>query len=86
VPFVSDGCFSGYQTGVAPSANISSINTVLANNLDGGKTGKYSGHCYGTTLKSVNVCYTDSHVESHNPIQLQCVQKMPNGQPAYWFY
>jgi prepilin-type N-terminal cleavage/methylation domain-containing protein/prepilin-type processing-associated H-X9-DG protein len=86
VPFASDGCFSGYQTGVSPSASISTINTVLANNLDSGKTGKYSGHCYGTTLKSVNVCFPDGHVDLHTVNQLRCVQDHPNGQPADWFY
>lgn len=86
VPFVSDGCFSGYQSGVTATANINSINTVLANNLDMGKTGKYSGHCYGTTLKSVNVCFPDGHVDLHTPLQLQCVQNQPNGNDDYWFY
>jgi len=84
VPMISDGCFSGYQTGVPASKNVSSINTVLANNLP--KAGKYSGHCSGTTLKSVNVAYVDGHVELHNVPQIQCVQNMPNGQPACWFY
>lgn len=85
VPFVSDGCFSGYGTGPT-GPNISDINTTLANNLDSGKTGKYSGHCYGTTLKSVNVCYVDGHVDLHTPTQLVCVQKNPNTLVDDWFY
>jgi prepilin-type N-terminal cleavage/methylation domain-containing protein len=82
VPIVSDGCFTGYGTPV--SANVKDINTGQAANL--GTAGKYSGHCIGTTLKSVNVCYADSHVDLHNVYQLQCVQLKPNLQSSSFFY
>ena len=80
VPMISDGCFSGY--GTAATKNIKDINTTLASNLP--KAGKYSGHCVGTSLKSVNVAYVDGHVELHNVNQIQCV--LLNSQPAGWFY
>ncbi len=80
VPFISDGCFSGY--GTTAGKLVSEINTTLANNLP--KAGKYSGHCAGTSLKSVNVAYVDGHVEAHNINQIQCV--VLNSQPAGWFY
>jgi prepilin-type N-terminal cleavage/methylation domain-containing protein len=82
VPFVSDGCFTGYGTTV--SANVKDINTGQASNL--GTAKKYSGHCIGTTLKSVNVCYVDSHVDLHKVTQLQCVQLRPNDQASSFFY
>jgi hypothetical protein len=82
VPFVSDGCFTGYGTPV--STNVKDINTGQAANL--GTAKKYSGHCIGSTLKSVNVCYVDSHVELHNVSQLRCVQLRPNYQASSFFY
>lgn len=82
VPYISDGCFAGY--GTTAGKVVADINITLANNLP--KAGKYSGHCYGNALKSVNVGYVDGHVELHNVYQLQCVQYMPNGQNSSFFY
>jgi prepilin-type processing-associated H-X9-DG protein len=82
VPFISDACFSGYST--AASKNVTDINTSFANNAPLPPAQKYSGHCIGTTLKSVNVTYVDGHVESHNSAQIQCVYL--DNQPAGWFY
>jgi prepilin-type N-terminal cleavage/methylation domain-containing protein/prepilin-type processing-associated H-X9-DG protein len=81
VPFVSDACFSGY--GTTGSQKVSDINTSFANNLVSAQ--KYSGHCVGTSLKSVNVTYVDGHVSLHTPLKIQCVYFNP-GQQAGWFY
>jgi prepilin-type N-terminal cleavage/methylation domain-containing protein/prepilin-type processing-associated H-X9-DG protein len=83
VPYISDGCFSGYQTGATAGPKLAQINTTLANNLP--LAHKYSGHCVGTALRSVNVCYVDGHVELHGLQQIQCVYDLAT-QPAYWFY
>jgi prepilin-type processing-associated H-X9-DG protein len=80
VPFMSDGCFSGY--GTTGDANVNHINIILANNLPTAK--KYSGHVYGGSLQSVNSCYVDGHVVPHNRSQVQGVYV--NTQPAGWFY
>lgn len=84
VPMISDPCFSGYGTPVGKL--VSDINTIEANNIPPLPKNKYSGHCLGTTFKSVNVGYVDAHVELHNPSQIQYVLNMPNGQQSGWFY
>lgn len=84
VAFISDPCFSGYGTPDMPI--LSDINTSFANNANLPPAQKYSGHCMGATLKSVNVGYVDGHVVSHNYFQLVCVQNNPNGNAACWFY
>jgi prepilin-type processing-associated H-X9-DG protein len=84
VPYISDPAFSGYGTPQQPL--VIDINTKEANNTGSLPHNKYSGHCMGTTLKNMNVCYPDGHVEKHNPAQIQCVQTSPNAQPADWFY
>ena len=85
VPYISDPAFSGYGP-IPQSTAVSSINTTGANNGKLPPAHKYSGHCIGTTLKNMNVCYPDSHVELHNVNQIQCVQTSPSGNPADWFY
>ena len=80
VPYMSDGCFSGY--GTTGDANVSHINVSLANNLPTAK--KYSGHVVGGALRSVNSAFADGHVASHNKSQISCVYL--NGQPSGWFY
>ena len=80
VPYMSDGCFSGY--GTTADANVSHINVTLANNLPTAK--KYSGHVSGGGLRSVNSAFVDGHVTSHNKGQITCVYL--NAQPSCWFY
>ena len=82
VPYMSDGCFSGY--GTTASANVSDINLIGANNAPLPPAKKSSGHAIGNSLQSVNSTYVDGHVESHNKSQLRCVY-LVNGQ-AGWFY
>jgi prepilin-type processing-associated H-X9-DG protein len=84
VPMISDSCFSGYSDqGLAGDANPAHINTSLANNLRAAQ--KYSGHCVGSSLKSVNVTFADSHVELHTFKQIGCVY-LNSSQPAGFFY
>jgi prepilin-type N-terminal cleavage/methylation domain-containing protein/prepilin-type processing-associated H-X9-DG protein len=83
VPMISDGCFTGYPP-VPNYTLVSAINTGQANNLTG--AGKYSGHCIGHTLKSVNSCFVDGHVELRTVQQIRCVQNMPNSQESGFFY
>jgi prepilin-type N-terminal cleavage/methylation domain-containing protein/prepilin-type processing-associated H-X9-DG protein len=81
VPILSDACFAGY--GTTASQKTSDINTVLANNLPAAQ--KYSGHCIGTKLKSVNAAFADGHVALRTTSFIQCVYLNPS-QPANWFY
>jgi prepilin-type processing-associated H-X9-DG protein len=83
VPFISDACFSGY--GSPATKNVSDINTSFANNSPLPPAQKYSGHCVGNSLKSVNAAYVDGHVTSHGAAAIQCVF-YNNGQQAGWFY
>jgi prepilin-type N-terminal cleavage/methylation domain-containing protein/prepilin-type processing-associated H-X9-DG protein len=83
VPFASDACFSGYGTN--PSQNVADINTTEANNAPPLPHGKYSGHCAGKALRSVNVAYVDGHVSLHTPKQIVCPY-FNTGQAAGWFY
>lgn len=83
VPFVSDSCFSGY--GSPSTQNVSDINTSFANNAPLPPAQKYSGHCAGTALKSVNVAYVDGHVELHVTQKIGC-KYFNGGQGAGWFY
>jgi len=82
VPYLSDGCFSGYGTTV--SANISDINLNFANNAPLPPAKKSSGHAIGSSLQSVNSAYVDGHVEPHNKNQLRCIYL--NAGQAGWFY
>lgn len=82
VAYISDPLFSGYGTG--PSKLVSTINTIGANNVPPLPHNKYSGHCYGTTLKNANVCYVDGHVDLHNVNQIQCI--IDNSLGIFWFY
>jgi prepilin-type N-terminal cleavage/methylation domain-containing protein/prepilin-type processing-associated H-X9-DG protein len=83
VPMISDSCFSGY--GSPGTKNVSDINTSFANNSPLPAAQKYSGHCAGTTLKSVNVAYVDGHVTLHTTPYIQCVY-LNTAQNAGWFY
>jgi len=83
VPMISDSCFSGY--GSPGTANVKDINTSFANNSPLPPAMKYSGHCVGTKLKSVNAAFADGHVELHVAAKIQCVY-LNSGQPAGWFY
>jgi prepilin-type N-terminal cleavage/methylation domain-containing protein/prepilin-type processing-associated H-X9-DG protein len=83
VPFVSDSCFSGY--GSPATQNVKDINTTAANNTPLPPAQKYSGHCAGTSLKSVNVAYVDGHVELHVTSKIRC-NFFNAGQSAGWFY
>jgi prepilin-type processing-associated H-X9-DG protein len=82
VPFMSDGCFSGY--GTTASAKIGDINLNFANNSPLPPAQKYSGHVIGGVLQSVNSTYVDGHVAPRQKSQLQCVYLVA-GQ-AGWFY
>jgi prepilin-type N-terminal cleavage/methylation domain-containing protein/prepilin-type processing-associated H-X9-DG protein len=82
VPFVSDSCFSGYGSNAGKT--VDDINTSFATNMPLPPAQKYSGHCVGSTLKSVNVAYVDGHVELHVKQKIGCYYL--NGQPAGWFY
>lgn len=84
VPYISDPCFAGQ--GSTQGTIAADINTTGANNAPPLPKGKYSGHCYGTSFKNMNVCYPDGHVELHNSAQVVCVQVSANGQPLDWFY
>ena len=64
---------------------VKDINTSFANNAPLPPAQKYSGHCAGTTLKSVNVAYVDGHVELHVTQKIRC-NYFNGGQGAGWFY
>jgi len=82
VPFISDACFSGY--GTTASKNVTDINTAYANNPPLPAAQKYSGHCVGNQLKSVDAAYVDGHVATHPYNTIQCVYLLPG--TAGWFY
>jgi prepilin-type N-terminal cleavage/methylation domain-containing protein len=83
VPYISDGCFSGY--GTPATANVSDINLVGANNTVAIKNAKKtSGHAFGGYLQSVNSGYVDGHVAAHNKAEVRCVYL--NGANGGWFY
>jgi prepilin-type N-terminal cleavage/methylation domain-containing protein/prepilin-type processing-associated H-X9-DG protein len=81
VPYMSDGCFSGY--GSPGTVKVSDINIKGANNLPTAK--KTSGHVIGNTLHSVNSVFVDGHVTMHNKNQVTCIYDNVD-QPAGWFY
>jgi prepilin-type N-terminal cleavage/methylation domain-containing protein/prepilin-type processing-associated H-X9-DG protein len=81
VPYMSDGCFTGY--GTPGTENVNDINIRGANNLPAAK--KSSGHVTGNTLQSVNSVFVDGHVATHNKKQVTCVYDNMS-QPAGWFY
>ncbi|HLX69364.1 MAG TPA: prepilin-type N-terminal cleavage/methylation domain-containing protein [Verrucomicrobiae bacterium] len=82
VPIISDACFSGY--GTTASGNVSDINTSFANNAPLPPAQKYSGHCLGLTLKSVNACFADGHVDLHPRLAIINVVNVSGS--AGWFY
>jgi len=72
VPYISDGCFSGY--GTTASTSPDSINITGANNTPAiTKAKKYSGHVMNGVLQSVDSAYVDGHVTPHKKSQLKCV-------------
>lgn len=83
VPFISDACFSGY--GSPANRNVGDINTTFANNNPLPPAQKYSGHCAGTSLKSVDAAFVDGHVELHTAKAIQCVY-FNSEQNSGWFY
>jgi prepilin-type N-terminal cleavage/methylation domain-containing protein/prepilin-type processing-associated H-X9-DG protein len=83
VPIISDACFSGY--GTTGDSKVIDINTAFANNSPLPPAQKYSGHCVGNRLKSVNVTYVDGHVASHQASAIQGVY-VNTGQNSGWFY
>jgi prepilin-type N-terminal cleavage/methylation domain-containing protein/prepilin-type processing-associated H-X9-DG protein len=84
VPFMSDACFSGYDSKPTGKTALD-INTTFANNAPLPPAQKYSGHCVGTRIKSVNAVYVDGHVSLHQAAAIQCIY-FNSGQNAYWFY
>ena len=87
VPFISDACFSGYNDNLALAGDnkVSHINTDRANNSPLPPAQKYSGHCIGTKLTSVNACYADGHVALHTTPFIQGIY-VNSGQNSGWFY
>jgi len=85
VPIISDSCFSGY--GTPGTVNVSDINTAAANNDKLPPAQKYSGHCIGNKLKSVNAAFADGHVALRTSTSIQCVywNTSTGGTPG-WFY
>ena len=81
VPFISDACFSGY--GTTASTNPDDINVNIANNLPTAK--KSSGHVTSKSVGSIsiNLTFSDGHVESRKKSKLRCVYKEAD---AGWFY
>jgi prepilin-type N-terminal cleavage/methylation domain-containing protein len=82
VPYISDGCFSGYGTTPSSPPSVNDINITGASNLP--KAKKYSGHVMNGSLQSVNSGYVDGHVTPHKKDQLKCVYI--NGVNGDWFY
>jgi prepilin-type processing-associated H-X9-DG protein len=81
VPYMSDGCFTGY--GSPGTRLVNDVNVNFANNLPTAK--KSSGHALNGQLKSVNSVFVDGHVATHNKSQITCVY-FNGGQEAGWFY
>ena len=81
IPFMSDGCFTGY--GSPGTRLVKDINIKFADNLKPAQ--KSSGHVLNGQLKSVNSVYLDGHVGSHNKSQLKCVY-YNDTQFSGWFY
>ena len=87
VPFLSDACFSGYETGNSGGTSVNNINVTGANNAVGLVAAKKtSGHAFGKSRGaiSVNLVFADGHVDSHNKQKLRCVY-MGDGNSG-WFY
>lgn len=80
VPWLSDGCFSGY--GTTASDKVNDINVRFANNLP--KAMKSSGHAFTGMLQSVNSVYADGHVAARKKNQLTCVYRGDSN--SGWFY
>ncbi len=80
VPFHSDTCFSGY--GTPGGGNTDNINITGHNLPNMSAAKKTSGHVYGKSLSSisVNLVFTDGHVESHKKPMIKWVY---TGDPTY---
>ena len=65
--------------------NVGDINVTGANNAPLPPLKKYSGHVAGGQFKSVNVVWTDGHVELHSK-GVVSAQYNNTGQPCVWFY
>ena len=87
VPIMSDSCFSGYNdnTGKPGSTDVKDINTDHANNDTLPPAQKYSGHCIGSNLKSVNNVFSDGHVANRSLKAIQGVY-MNTGTKSGWYY
>ena len=81
VPFMSDGCFTGY--GSPGTRLVRDINIRFADNLKPAQ--KSSGHVSSGQLKSVNSVFADGHVVSRNKNQIKCVY-YNEYQYSGWFY
>ena len=88
IPFMSDACFSGYQSPApATLTSVDAINVTGANNLSvsgGGNPKKSSGHAANAKLQSVNMVFADGHAATHTKKQVQCVFIGDSG--SGWFY
>ena len=82
VPYLSDGCFSGY--GSPATKNINDINIVYANNAPLPPARKSSGHSVGNQLVSVNSVFIDGHVMTRKKSELTCVYR--GDSMSGWFY
>jgi len=82
VPFLSDGCFSGY--GSPATANVNDINITYAMNAPLPPARKSSGHSIGNTLISVNSVFVDGHVMTRRKADLTCVYR--GDSSSGWFY
>ena len=80
VPFLSDGCFTGYGTPATDKVN--DINITFANNIPTAR--KSSGHAFAGTLQSVNSVFADGHVATRKKNNLRCVYRGDSN--SGWFY
>jgi prepilin-type N-terminal cleavage/methylation domain-containing protein/prepilin-type processing-associated H-X9-DG protein len=87
VPFLSDACFSGYESGSSGGTSVNNINVTGANNAAGLVTArKTSGHTFGKSRGSisVNLVFADGHVTSHNKQAIRGVYLGDSN--SGWFY
>jgi hypothetical protein len=81
VPIISDQCYSGY--GTPATTNITDINVVGDASPAGDK--KASGHILNGRLHSVNLGFSDGHVEMRAKALLKGRYSGDSGS-AIWFY
>jgi prepilin-type N-terminal cleavage/methylation domain-containing protein/prepilin-type processing-associated H-X9-DG protein len=90
VPIMSDGCFSGYQTGTPPEGPVvADLNLTGANNSPPLPPLKSSGHVFSGTFQSVNMVFIDGHVALDNRKKITMVydnHSAHGGDNGYWFY